>query len=280
MTYGVMARYMRRVRDVYKPKNILINCETTPDDLSKFVRSNWRFDRPAYSNDFAAFDQSQDGAMLQFEVIKAKFHNIPRDVIEGYIYIKMNAKVFLGTISIMRLSGEGPTFDANTECAIAYHHTRFDVSKDTTQLYAGDDSVQDATSPEKPSFTTLAGRLALDSKPIIYEQKVGSFAKFCGWMITPIGPIKDPIKLNMGLRLAKSIEQREEVKMSYAHDLKIAYAHGDALHGVLTEEEAQHHQDSVRTLTQWGVGHIVCGSSSLKKPSMFADLLRSTGLKF
>ena len=73
MLYGTMARYLRKMRQRFQPKHIFINCETTTDDLNKFVKDGWNFNRTAQTNDFTAFDQSQDGAMLQFEVMKAKF---------------------------------------------------------------------------------------------------------------------------------------------------------------------------------------------------------------
>ena len=70
MLYGTMARYMRRVREVFQPKNIMINCEKTPEELSKWAAENWNFNRNSYANDYTAFDQSQDGAMLQFEILR------------------------------------------------------------------------------------------------------------------------------------------------------------------------------------------------------------------
>nr|QQG34575.1 RdRp [Ferula potexvirus 1] len=248
MIYGTMARYMRRVRETFQPRNIFINCEKSAEDLDAFVGENWNFKRPAHSNDFSAFDQSQDGAMLQFEVIKAKFHNIPEEVIEGYIQIKTHAHIFLGTIAIMRLSGEGPTFDANTECSIAYHHTKYDVKEDVAQIYAGDDMAQDAPPIEKPSFKAISDRLALTSKPITHTQEPGNFATFCGWQITPIGIIKDPLKLYSSLELARKIGKSADVGRSYAIDASYAYKKGDALHDVLTEQEARWHQLTIRNL--------------------------------
>ncbi|UTQ50731.1 MAG: polyprotein (methyl transferase, helicase, RdRP) [Plant associated potexvirus 1] len=248
MVYGTMARYMRRVRQTYQPRNIFINCEQSPEDLDQFVGENWNFFRTAHSNDFSAFDQSQDGAMLQFEVIKAKYHNIPEEIIDGYIHVKTHAKIFLGTIAIMRLSGEGPTFDANTECSIAYHHTKYTVDEDVAQIYAGDDMAQDAIPTEKPSFKAICDRLALTSKPIRHTQCPGNYATFCGWSITPGGIIKDPLKLYSSLELARRIGKTKEVGPSYAIDASYAYRKGDALHDLLTPEEARLHQLTIRKL--------------------------------
>ncbi|ARG47536.1 RNA-dependent RNA polymerase [Cassava virus X] len=254
LLFGTMARYMRRMRQAYQPPNILINCEVTPADLNEFISERWCFTRPSHENDFTAFDQSQDGAMLQFEPMKAKFHNIPEDVIEGYKQIKTNASIFLGTLGIMRLTGEGPTFDANTECSIAYHHTRFQVTPGSAQLYAGDDMAQDSIPMEKPSFSLLRGRLALDAKPIIRNQKPGDFASFCGWRITPLGVIKDPLKQLAGLELAERTGKIKETALSYAHDTHYAYRHSDRLHEIFTEREGELHQAVVRKLHLHHVG--------------------------
>ncbi|BAG06154.1 replicase protein [Phaius virus X] len=257
MLYGTMARYMRRLRRAYQPSNIFITCENTPEELDSWVKERWKFSRPAHSNDFTAFDQSQDGAMLQFEVIKAKHHSIPEDIIESYVRLKTNAHIFLGVIAIMRLSGEGPTFDANTECAIAYHHTKYRVSDDTSQLYAGDDMAQDNTPILKESFSMISDKLTLTSKEVKHAQTPGEYATFCGWMITPQGILKEPKKLYASLALAKAIGKEDEVRVNYAHDLKHAYSMGDKLHDVLTEEQASYHQATTRELHLMGCNAIL-----------------------
>ncbi|AIB00369.1 RNA dependent RNA polymerase [Yam virus X] len=250
MLFGTMARYMRRMRDRYQPRNILINCEKNPVQITDWIMDGWRFDRPAYANDFTAFDQSQDGAMLQFEVIKAKFHSIPEEIIDAYIAIKLNSKIFLGTLAIMRLTGEGPTFDANTECNIAFHFTKFQVAEDTRLMFAGDDMAQDAPAVMKSSFVELQDKLALTSKPIVYSQAPGDFAQFCGNLITPLGLLKEPRKLNASLQLAKNLGNENNVAAAYANDLFYSYAQGDRLFDVLSEEEMTHHAAATRFLVK------------------------------
>nr|QQG34570.1 RdRp [Phyllanthus potexvirus 1] len=257
MLYGTMARYMRKVRQALQPRNILINCETEPADINEWVLDEWCFNKTAHGNDFTAFDQSQDGAMLQFELIKAKHHSIPADVIEGYRHIKLNAKIFLGTLAIMRMTGEGPTFDANTECAIAYHHTKYMVGPHVAQLYAGDDMAQDSKPILRPSFKMLEHRLKLQAKEISYTQKPGDMASFCGWLITPKGIVKDPLKLYSSLMLAKSLGKTNEIRDSYALDLNHAYKLGDALGDIFSPEQMVLHQNSVREIHLLGAAHLL-----------------------
>nr|ATG34116.1 RNA-dependent RNA polymerase [Potato aucuba mosaic virus] len=248
MVYGTMARYLRKKRQEFQPKRVFINCEKTSEDFGAFIKNNWNFGRKAHTNDFTAFDQSQDGAMLQFEVAKCRFFNIPEDVIEGYIHIKLNAHIFLGTLSIMRLSGEGPTFDANTECSIAYTATRFHIPKDSTHVYAGDDMAVDCDLVEKKSFAKLAKELKLTSKTIKPNQRKGDWAEFCSWMITPKGIVKNPVKLNASLELAAALKKSNEVARSYALECKFAFDLRDDVYSIFTEQEMEHHWSCVRQL--------------------------------
>jgi hypothetical protein len=257
MLYGTMARYMRRIREAFKPPNIQLNCEKTPKQITEFIKDQWTFDQAAYANDFTQFDQSQDGAMLQFEVLKAKHHSIPEAIIQGYIDIKTNAKVFTGVLAIMRLTGEGPTFDANTECNIAFNHTRFHISEDTAQLYAGDDTAFSKIPTEKASFQGIAKQLTLTSKPLYYTQKKGDWAEFCGFSITPLGLIKEPKKLQANLVLAIKQGKIKDTVNSYSQDVALAYQHKDELYEVFDENQMRDHQTTVRTLIKFGGNEIL-----------------------
>nr|UEP18564.1 MAG: RNA-dependent RNA polymerase [Physalis virus X] len=252
MLYGQMARYMRRMRDRFQPENIMIYCEKTPEHVDQFLAGNWRFNKVAHTNDFTEFDKSQDGAMLQFELIKGKFFNIPEDVLEGYKFIKTHAHIWKGYLSIMRLTGEGPTFDANTECNIAYHHTRFDVPPDCCQVYSGDDMAQDAPAVERPSFEKIQDQLKLRAKPKTYKQVKGDWAEFCGWKITPRGLIKDSKKVFSSLLRNVICNGGKDVATSYAIDLARTYRHGDDVQDLMTEEELGMHQASIDRLIDLG----------------------------
>lgn len=260
MLFGTMARYMRRMREVFQPKNIAINCEMTPEQLSDWAvgaTGQWKFQGPSLANDFTAFDQSQDGAMLQFEILKAKHHSIPEDILDAYLHIKTNSKIFMGTLAIMRLTGEGPTFDANTECNIAFTHAKFQIPKDAAQLYAGDDSAIDGNPPVRASFKMIEQKLKLRSKPVVALQEKGDWAEFCGFRITPKGLIKDPKKLHASFILEKKKGNVKNVLRSYELDLALAYQHKDELHELLSEEELRFHYDTVRSLVKSGGGGVL-----------------------
>lgn len=248
MLYGTMARYMRRVREVFQPKNIMINCERTPEELSAWALENWNFKRNSYANDYTAFDQSQDGAMLQFEILKARHHSIPEVYIEGYLDLKCSSKTFLGILKIMRLTGEGPTFDANTECNIAFAHTKLKIPIGTAQLYAGDDCAFDFVPEDKPSFKKIETQVSLKAKPVIKRQIRGEWAEFCGMLITPLGVIKDPVKTWASLELAARRGELMNLRDSYERDVALAYQHKDRLHEIFSEEQSTAHQLTVRKI--------------------------------
>lgn len=257
MIYGTMARYMRFMRRTFQPNHVFINCETDEKQLSQFVKEKWDFTGPATSNDYTSFDQSQDGAMLQFEVMKAKHHCIPEEVIQGYIYIKENAQIFLGTLAIMRLSGEGPTFDANTECSIAFLHTKYSIPPTMPQVFAGDDSAICGAPDIKPSFTSIVLRLALVEKPVKHKQRKGDWPTFCGNLLTPLGVVKDPFKLLAGWELGKRTGRLKDLCTSYALDAKLAYQLQDGLYDIFNEPQMAAHFGVIRDIHMEAKGHLL-----------------------
>nr|QYF50156.1 MAG: RNA replication protein [Guangxi alphaflexi-like virus] len=247
MKFGTMARYMRRIQQKYQPSKLYIHGEATPERLNQFVTDHWNFTRDNQTNDFTAYDQSQDGAMLAFETAKARFLGVPDEVVKDYIHIKCHAKVFLGILKIMRLSGEGPTYDANTECNIAYTHTRFFVKPDTSEAYSGDDQALDDILQEKPSWAKIAGRFSLCGKPVVTKKP-----EFCGWRFTKHGVVKDPKKLYTSLELGRKIGKLHEMVLSYQCDVDYAYKLGDNLHEVFDSDDMRYHYATVRTLHKAG----------------------------
>nr|QYF50151.1 MAG: replicase [Xinjiang alphaflexivirus 1] len=254
MLYGAMARYMRRVRDQYTPAHIIINCEKDQPQMSAWVKQHWNFDCQAYTNDFEAFDQSQDGAMLQFEMLKIAHHDMPEDLAASYLELKLDAKIFLGTLAVMRLTGEGPTFDANTECNIAYTHARFVIPPGTAQMYAGDDCALNCAPQERESFKPLLEKFTLKAKPLTFTQAKGSWPEFCGNLLTPKGYLKHPRKTWASLEKARRAGKQEfhACVDNYANDVLPTYRLGDDVHEIFTEHELAYHFQTIRSLITEG----------------------------
>nr|QED43305.1 replicase [Garlic virus C] len=243
-----MALYLRKKREGHQPDNVFIMCEKTPEQFNSFVLTKWDFTRPNYTSDYTQYDQSQDAAFLNFELRKARHFGVPDEVVDFYAFIKTHAKTFLGNLAVMRLSGEGPTFDANTECNIAYDALRFQLDSTVRACYAGDDLVRDKACDERPGWKYSEPLFSLKAKPLVTNKP-----DFCGWRLTKYGIVKSPVQLYQSLQLALRLGKVEEVKRSYAIDYLFAYRLGDQLYDIFDEDELAKHQLVTRTLIKKGM---------------------------
>lgn len=244
MQTGQMARYIRRQEEQIRPKSIFIYCEKNENDLHKWCQENWDFSAgPSYANDYTQFDQSQDASTLHFALLRCRFWNIPPEIIDLYIFLKLFPRIFLGFLCIMRLTGEGPTFDENTATSIAYDATRFEIPPQCARAYAGDDSARDRVCPEKPSWKLIEPHVLLKAKPVICQMPT-----FCGWRITPHGVVRDPFKLWFSYKRAEAKGELKRIANSYRSDLMPAYKLGDQLNEIFTPAELEYHRDVCRGL--------------------------------
>nr|QED43431.1 replicase [Garlic virus B] len=243
-----MALYLRKKREGHQPDNVFVMCEKTPEQFNSFVLTKWDFSRPNYTSDYTQYDQSQDAAFLNFELRKARHFGLPDEVVDFYAFVKTHAKTFLGNLAVMRLSGEGPTFDANTECNIAYDALRFQLDPTVNACYAGDDLVRDKACDERPGWKYSEPLFSLKAKPLVTNKP-----DFCGWRLTKYGIVKSPVQLYQSLQLALRLGKVEEVKRSYAIDYLFAYRLGDQLYDIFDEDELAKHQLVTRTLIKKGM---------------------------
>nr|QED43461.1 replicase [Garlic virus B] len=243
-----MALYLRKKREGHQPDNVFVMCEKTPEQFNSFVLTKWNFSRPNYTSDYTQYDQSQDSAFLNFELRKARHFGLPDEVVDFYAFVKTHAKTFLGNLAVMRLSGEGPTFDANTECNIAYDALRFQLDSTVNACYAGDDLVRDKACDERPGWKYSEPLFSLKAKPLVTNKP-----DFCGWRLTKYGIVKSPVQLYQSLQLALRLGKVEEVKRSYAIDYLFAYRLGDQLYDIFDEDELAKHQLVTRTLIKKGM---------------------------
>lgn len=243
-----MALYLRKKREQHQPENVFIMCEKTPADFNDFVVNRWNFTRDSYTSDYEQYDQSQDASFLNFELRKAKHLGVPDSVTDFYRFIKTHARTFVGNLAIMRLSGEGPTFDANTECNIAYDALRFNLTEKVNACYAGDDLVRDQVCEERASWLFSQHLFALTAKPQSTRKP-----DFCGWRLTPYGIVKNPTQLYQSLQLALRLDKMDDVKRSYAIDYTHAYKLQDRLFEIFDEKELAAHHLTTRLLIKHGV---------------------------
>jgi hypothetical protein len=232
MILGPVARYLEEMVNLYKPDNIHIHTRMSPYKLDSFINRHWNFSKISNENDFTAFDQSQNGEFLNFEIYLMKLFGIPRQFIDFYVQIKVQARVFKGVLSIMRLTGEFCTFLFNTYGNIAYTHTKYAIGPSVAQVYGGDDSAIN----DKPEFRVGWAKQAAKFK--LVSKEVYSYRPtFCGWYLTKCGIIKSPLLLYLKLQLQKSRKNLGNCLDSYLEDHKFAYSQADNLHEVLDEQE-------------------------------------------
>ncbi|WLG65288.1 replicase [Sclerotinia sclerotiorum alphaflexivirus 2] len=249
-----MALYLRTMRDQHMPDNIFIMCEKTPGELNDFVKRKWNFEGDSYESDYEAYDQSQDAVFLNFELRKARHFGVPEEILELYSNIKCNAKTFAGVLAIMRLSGEGPTLDFNTEGNIAYDALRFKLDNNVTALYCGDDLARDRVCQERTAWKLIEPFFTLKAKPVVTPNP-----GFCGWRLTPYGVVKDPVQLYQSMRLGLELGKLSEILPSYSLDFAHAYALGDKVHEIFDERDMAFHQATVRVMHRLGVHPKVAG---------------------
>ncbi|AAL17722.1 158kDa replicase [Botrytis virus X] len=247
-----LALYLRACRNSHQPDNVFIMCEKTSNQFNDFVK-DWNFERDNYTSDYTQYDKSQDGLFLNFELRKARHFGVPQAVLDAYTAIKTDAKVFADTLKIMRLSGEGPTFDANTECNIAYDAARFQLS-DVKACYAGDDLARDRNCPERASWKYISHQFTLQAKPLVTRKP-----DFCGWSLTKHGIVKNPKQLWQSMQLGLKLDKLKDIVPSYSLDFHHAYALGDKVYDIFTEEEMAYHQATVRLMHKMGVHPKIAG---------------------
>lgn len=256
---AAFALYMRRQREATQPNNVFIMCERTPRDFNDFVLGRgpkdggvapapWNFNRDAYTNDYTEYDQSQDGPFLNFELRKARHYNVPAAITDFYRATKLNSRVLGKTLAIMRLSGEGPTYDANTECGIAYDALKHELNIGVKAAYAGDDCARDKVAPVRSSWAQIEDGFILKAKPVVTRRST-----FCGWLITRKGVVKDPVQLHQSLKLGLQLGKLNELIPSYSLDFAHAYALGDEVFEIFDENDMAHHQATVRLMHKLGV---------------------------
>lgn len=229
-------------------------CEKTPAELHDFVLDGWDFDRENFKSDYDSYDQSQGGAFLNFELRKAAHFSVPLAVRQFYAWVKTHAEVFCGILAIMRLSGEGPTFDANTECNIAYDALKHELTPNVKACYGGDDLARDKNALVRPFWRKLEPLFTLKSKAEVLHQP-----DFCGWLLTRHGVVKEPEQLYQSLQLGLRLGKLDEIVPSYSLDFSYAYRLGDKLHDIFNERQMAFHSATVRLMHKLGVHAKVAG---------------------
>jgi len=263
---GPVVRYLDHVIDLQKPKNIHIHSRKSDEKLNDFVAQNWQ-PRMSKNDDYTSFDMSQNGEFLNFECMLMRFYNIPEEFINFYVHMKLNCRVFMGNLTIMRLTGEFCTFSFNTLGNMAWQNLRYNIPKQTACLFGGDDSAINYPVKERKTWARMQNLFQLQSK-----REYGKFVTFCGWILTPSGIIKKSKLLAARIICQEEMGNIEAAVNNYSLEARFAYNLGDLLYEYLDPDDLTYQAYINRYFTRYSK---VTKTNLLKPPcySTPADLM-------
>jgi len=252
ITLAPIADYLKEKLVDQFPPEIFVNLKKNTKDFDAWATTYWDSTKKSTENDYEAFDQSQVEEQLAFECRILKNFSIPEELIEFYVFLKLNAKVEDKLLDIMRLTGEWCTFLFNTLSNLAYLGVRFNEFRKPNHniplAVGGDDMVANEELTESLVFKRIGHRFSLKAK-----LNTTSKPTFCGWQVNGKGIYKNPTLLFAKL-VAKqnSIDIRNAI-VGYAFDAAWLYISYEDFVEELTEEEQEYHKAFVRWVTKMGL---------------------------
>nr|WAB21272.1 RNA-dependent RNA polymerase [Banmivirus BanMMV] len=237
-------RYMEKIINENLPENFYIHNGKNFDELNDYVKSH-NFEGRCIESDYEAFDASQDGQILAFEVAIMKRMNMPQEFIDDYIWLKCNLRSKLGNMAIMRFTGEAATFLFNTMANIVFTIMAYDLKGNECILFAGDDMCMNTVRRASNKYTHILKSLKLKAKVGITNEPT-----FCGWRLTIHGIYKRPQLILERFLIAIENGNLENCIDNYAIECSYAYKLGDRLVSMFSEEESCAHYILVRYIVK------------------------------
>ncbi|DAC85614.1 TPA_asm: replicase [Date palm-associated virus A] len=235
----VLARFAPWIRYIEKkvfevlPKRFYIHSGKNFDDLNSWVTEN-SYGGFCTESDYEAFDASQDSNILAFEVELMKYLQIPNDVIEDYILIKLNLYSKLGNFSVMRFTGEAGTFLFNTLANMTFTFMRYDLNGSESICFAGDDMCANKPLKKRGEYEVILNKLKLKAKVDIKKE-----ATFCGWVLGDFGIYKKPQLVLERFEIAEEHGNLDQCLENYAIEVSYGYRLGDKILDILNQEEQE-----------------------------------------
>lgn len=224
---GPVARYLRYLIYRYLPDRVYLHGGKTLLSLSNWCKRNARSGK-TFTCDFTAYDQSCKAETLAFELVLMDWAHIPRELSELYYDIKVGMYLDRGWYkipsAIMRFTGEFCTYDFNTFWNICYMATRYNIRNDTACCFSGDDSLFFQILKERDTWIFYEAYFSLIGKTFITD-----VPEFCGWWLTPVGCVRNPILLALRIAQYEALHRVHNVLDSYFLEALFAYEIGDAL---------------------------------------------------
>ncbi|QKO00409.1 replication-associated protein [Grapevine virus L] len=199
------------------PPHILIFSQKNYDDLNDWSKEYFT-DFCGTDSDYEAFDRSQDGAILSFEMCLLRHFMWPEDLIEEYKTLKLMMGCQLGDLAVMRFSGEFGTFFFNTMCNMAFTFLRYKLGPYQPIAFAGDDMVAPGKLVVDEGMNSVLNQLELKAKVNYSDSPL-----FCGWRMSPYGIAKDPNLLLDRLEMKRAEGKLDDCIANYALEASYGY---------------------------------------------------------
>nr|BCD59224.1 replicase [Grapevine Kizil Sapak virus] len=259
-------RYLEKklAEAVKKCGKVYIHQKKNFDELNEFVKNNYR-GTVCVESDYEAYDRSQDATVLAFEVALMKYMQIGQEVIDDYVLMKCTLGSKMGSLAIMRFTGEFCTFLFNTMANIAFTAMRYQW-RDEVILFAGDDMCAFGNLPLSREHDDFFKRMTLKAKVNRVRRPM-----FCGWILTPDGLYKEPALLYDRLRIAKEKNRLHECLNSYFEEFMYAYKLGSRLDLYMNEEQMEQHYLCVRFFLRYEGALSVSNKARIHKGIPSAD---------
>nr|QJD14751.1 replicase [Actinidia virus B] len=238
--FGPLLRRTEKALRAQLGDNVLIYSQLNYTDLDKWCK-NFVPSMLGTDSDYEAFDRSQDERILDFEMEVLKFFLWPEEVINEYKELKLMMGSSMGSLAVMRFSGEFGTFFFNTICNMAFTCLRYKINKDTPICYAGDDMYAPGHLTVSRDHESTLDQLALKAKV-----RVSTEPLFCGWRMSPYGIVKDPNLLLDRWKIAKRSGNLDQCMVNYSLEACYGYRLGEYLFDINIDIDAQ--QELVREI--------------------------------
>nr|WOR78914.1 polyprotein [Apple stem grooving virus] len=213
--------------------------------LDSFVTKNANvFDGFSIESDYTAFDSSQDHVILAFEMALLQYLGVSKEFQLDYLRLKLTLGCRLGSLAIMRFTGEFCTFLFNTFANMLFTQLKYKIDPRKHRiLFAGDDMC--SLSSLKRRRGERSTRL-LKSFSLTAVEEVRKFPMFCGWYLSPYGIIKSPKLLWARIKMMSERQLLKECVDNYLFEAIFAYRLGERLYTILKEEDFEYHYLVIR----------------------------------
>ncbi|AFT60444.1 replicase-associated protein [Culex originated Tymoviridae-like virus] len=230
---GPVKKYQRIIRDRKPHPHLFIYAGHTPQQMAEWAHSVFPPNRQTLCtcNDYTAFDQSQGGEAVIFEILKMKRVGIPQFFQDYHLWLKTNVQSQFGPLTCMRLTGEPGTYDDNTDYNIAVLWSRFQLNGYAVCV-SGDDSAIVGCPPTSPTWPAVEKLLSLT-----FKIEVTPYPLFCGYLLGPAGALRSPRALFAKLFIAYNDESLPNKLASYLAEFAVGHSLGDSLWSLLPPDQ-------------------------------------------